>query len=59
MKRKRSVPHTLEDRISAYAARLKAEAAGLPDGPEKNDLFERIRQLETASTMNAWLAPSE
>ena len=58
MKRQQSVPHTLEDRISVYAARLKAEAAGLPDGPEKNDLFEKIRQLEAASNMNAWLAPS-
>jgi hypothetical protein len=59
MKRQRSAPHTLEGQISAYAARLKAEAADLPDGPRKNDLFEKIRQLEAASTLNAWLAPSE
>jgi hypothetical protein len=59
MKRQRSAPHTLEAQITAYAARLKAQAAGLPDGPEKNNLFEKIRQLEAASTMNAWLAPSE
>jgi hypothetical protein len=59
MKRQRSAPHTLEDQISAYAARLKAEAADLPDGPQKNYLFEKIRQLEAASSINAWLAPSE
>jgi hypothetical protein len=58
MKPQRSAPHTLEDRISVYTARLKAEAAGLPDGPQKNDLFEKIR-LEAASTMNARLAPCE
>jgi hypothetical protein len=58
MKRQRSALHTLEAQISAYAARLKAEAADLPDGPEKNNLFEKIRQLEAAATMNAWLVPS-
>jgi hypothetical protein len=59
MKRNRSAPHKLEDQISAYATRLKAEAADLPDGFRKNNLLEKIRQLEAASTMNAWLAPSE
>jgi hypothetical protein len=59
MKRKRSAPHKLEEQISAYAARLKTEAAGLPDGFVKSDLLEKIKQLEAASAMNAWLAPSE
>ena len=59
MKRQRSVPHKLEEQISTYAARLKAEAADLPDGFRKNILLEKIRQLEAASAMNAWLAPSE
>jgi hypothetical protein len=59
MKRKRSKPHTLEAQISTYAARLRAEGAELPDGFQKDDLLEKIRQLETASSMNAWLAPSE
>jgi hypothetical protein len=59
MKRQRSAPHTLEDRVLAYVARLKAEAADLPDGPEKNQLLEKVRQLEAATLMNAWLAPFE
>jgi hypothetical protein len=57
MKRQRSAPHTLEDQISTYAARLKAEVAGLPDGPRKSSLLEKIRQLEAASNMSAWLTP--
>jgi hypothetical protein len=59
MKRQRSAPHTLEQQILAYAARLKMEADGLPDGVQKSSLLEKIRQLEAASNMNAWLAPSE
>jgi hypothetical protein len=59
MKRQRSRPHTLEEQISTYAARMKAEAAGLPDGPQKNDLLKKLDQLEAASAMNAWLTPSE
>lgn len=56
--RRRSVPHTLEEQISAYAARLTAEAAELPDGAEKDNLLEKIRQLEVTSTMNVWLNPA-
>jgi NTP pyrophosphatase (non-canonical NTP hydrolase) len=58
MIRKRSKPHTLEEQLSAYAIRLKAEAAELSDGLQKSNLLEKVRQLEAASTMNDWLAPS-
>ena len=58
MIRKRSKPHTFEEQLSAYAVRLKAEAAELPDGLEKDNLLEKVRQLDAASTMNVWLAPS-
>jgi hypothetical protein len=58
MIRKRSKPHTFEEQLSAYAARLKAEVAELPDGFQKDNLLEKVRQLEAASTMNDWLAPS-
>jgi hypothetical protein len=59
MKRQRSAPHTLEEQISSYASRLKEEAAGLPDGPKKNDLLKKLGQLDAATAMNAWLTPSE
>jgi hypothetical protein len=56
MQRRRSIPHTFEDRIAAEKARLEAQVARLPDGPKKDELFEKIRRLETASHINEWLS---
>jgi hypothetical protein len=55
MQRRRSIPHTLEDQITAQKARLVAQVARLRRGPRKDELLEKIRQLEIASYMNAWL----
>ena len=41
--------------IEAY----KAEAAELRAGPEQEALLEKMRQLEAAIQMNAWLSHSE
>jgi hypothetical protein len=54
--RRRSIPHTFDDQIAAEKARLEAEIAELPPGPEQDALRRKIRQLETASHMNDWLA---
>jgi hypothetical protein len=51
MQRRRSVPHTFEDRIAAQKAKLEAQVAKLRPG----HLLEKIRQLETASHINEWL----
>nr|WP_249150384.1 hypothetical protein [Bradyrhizobium sp. JYMT SZCCT0180] len=56
MQRRRSVPHTFEDRIAAEKARLEAQAAKLKPGPQKEVLLRKIRQLETASHINEWLS---
>jgi hypothetical protein len=55
MQRHRSAPHTFDDRIAAHKARLEAKLARLRDGPKKDELLEKIRQLETASHMYEWL----
>ena len=54
--RLRSVPHTFEGRIAAEKARLEAQAAHLPPGPQKAQLLKKIGQLEKASHMNGWLS---
>jgi hypothetical protein len=54
-RRPRSVPHSFEDQIAAEKSRLKAQAAGLPPGAQKDALLKKIRQLETASHLNEWL----
>ena len=56
MQRRRSVPHTFEDRIAAEKSRLEAQAANLPLGPQKDALLKKIEQLETASHINKWLS---
>ena len=56
MPRRRSIPHTFEDRIEAEKARIEGRVARLRDGPKKDELLEKIRQLETAAQINAWLS---
>jgi hypothetical protein len=55
-RRRRSVPHTFEDRIAAEKAKLEAQVAKLRPGPQMDELLKKIRQLETASHMNEWLS---
>ena len=56
MQRRRSAPHTFEDRIAAEKAKLEAQVAKLKPGPQMDALRKKIRQLETASHMNEWLS---
>ena len=56
MPHRRSIPHTFEDRIEAEKARIEGRVARLRDGPKKDELLEKIRQLETAAQINAWLS---
>jgi hypothetical protein len=55
MQRRRSIPHTFEDRIAAEKARLEAQVAKLKPGPQKDGLLKKMNQLETASHINQWL----
>ena len=50
-RRRRSTPHTFEDRIAAEKARLEAQVPGT----RKDMLLEKISQLQNASYMNKWL----
>jgi hypothetical protein len=59
MQRRRSGADTFEDRIAAEKARLEEQVADLHYGPEKNELLNKIRQLETASRINKWLSSPE
>jgi hypothetical protein len=55
MQRRRSVPHTFEENIAAEKARLEAQVAQLKPGPQKDALLRKIRQLDTAAHVSAWL----
>ena len=57
MPRRRSTPHTFEDRIEAEIARLEVKLARLRrKGPKQDELLNKIRQLETAAQINEWLS---
>jgi hypothetical protein len=47
--RKRPRPHTFEENFAAEKARLEALVATIPNGPAKDGLLKKIRQLETAA----------
>ena len=56
MQRRRSVPHTFEEKIAAEKAKLEAQVAKLKPGPQKDALLRKIRQLDTAAHMSEWLS---
>ena len=55
MRRRPSLPHACEDQIAAEKARLKEKIADLANGPDRDAMLKKIRQLETASHINEWL----
>jgi len=54
--RKRSEPHTFEQRLAEERLRLEAEAAKLPGGAARDAIEKKIEQLRVAADMNLWLA---
>ena len=59
MQRRRSTPHTFEEQIAAEKAWLEAQVARLRPGPQKDELLQKMRQLETASHVNERLSSPE
>lgn len=53
--RKRSEPHTFQQRLDEQRLRLESEALQLPDGDRRIAIIKRIEQLQLAADMNAWL----
>jgi hypothetical protein len=57
--RKRSEPHTFEQRLEEQKLRLEREAAELPDGERRNAIARRIELLQRAADINEWLMRRE
>ncbi|WBL80598.1 hypothetical protein I3J27_09295 [Bradyrhizobium xenonodulans] len=53
--RRRSEPHTFEQRLDAQKLRLEHAMANLPRGIERDALATRIEQLQTAAEMYGFL----
>ena len=56
MKRRRHFKQetTLQDRIVAWAKEVRAQAAELPPGPDRDELLKKVRQAETAMHLEDW-----
>ena len=54
--RKRSEPHTFEQRLAEQRLRLEREAATLPDGAARDAIKKKIEQLQLAADMSLWLS---
>ena len=57
--RRRSEPHTFEQRLEAQRLRLEHELASLSDGKQREVVAARIEQLQTAAAMFEFLLPRE
>jgi len=53
--RRRSEPHTFEQRLDAQRLRLEHELASLPVGVQRDSVAARIEQLQTAAEMFEFL----
>ena len=57
--RRRSEPHTFEQRLEAQKLRLERELASLPQGEQRDAVSVRIEQLQAAAEMFEFLSPRE
>ena len=57
-RRKRSEPHTFEQRLEEHRVRLESKLAQLPCGVAREQIVARIEQLKTAVELNAMLSTS-
>lgn len=50
---------SLQDRLNAWANRLRAQADRLKPGPQKELLLQKVGQAETAMRLDAWINAPE
>ncbi len=46
--------NSLLERLSEFIADLRHEAAGMPDGPDRDEVLKKIQKAENAVNMEAW-----
>jgi hypothetical protein len=47
---------TLEQRLVREAQRLRAKAAAVPSGPDRDDILQRAQEIETTAQLSGWLS---
>ena len=56
MQRRRSTPHTFDQRLSAEKARVEAELRKENPGPRRDQLKRKLRQIDVAFHIDSWAA---
>jgi hypothetical protein len=46
---------TVQERVSAWAAQLRAQAAQLPPGPKRDGLLMKAREADMSARINGWI----
>jgi hypothetical protein len=54
--KQRPTLHLFGDRLANEKKRLEAQLAELQPGPERDELLQKFRQLDTASHIKEWLS---
>ena len=54
--RRRSKPHTFDERLNAEKARIEAALESEGQGPQRDLLELKIRKIETALRIDGWLS---
>jgi hypothetical protein len=56
MNRVKSKPHSFADRIAIEKQRLEGELSKAEQGPARDALLKKLRQLDVAAHADEWLA---
>ncbi|WFU75520.1 hypothetical protein [Bradyrhizobium sp. CB2312] len=59
MHRKRSSPHTFDERLSAEKARLDEQLKTVSQEEQREQIRRKLHQIEMAFHMDRWMASSE
>jgi hypothetical protein len=54
--RRRSKPHTFDERLNAEKSRIEAALETAGQGPERDLLELKLRQIETAFRIDGWVS---
>jgi hypothetical protein len=46
---------TIQERLSAWAEQLRAKAAQLPPGPERDELLMKAREADMGAHIDGWI----
>jgi hypothetical protein len=56
MKRRRSEPHTFDERLNAEKVQLQAELECANPGQQRDVLERKLRQTETSLHIDSWIS---